>query len=128
MRIDGRIQSFDPRTGEPAGDSWRVDGWPRWISVSPHGDRMAVTHVDTETERSPQDGTTNERREIRLAIVAVQDERVIFDEPMLVDSQVLLDDGDLIGLEDNRMGRYETEPLARVGTVAGAAGVSRIHR
>ena len=47
---------------------------------------------------------------------------MIFDEPMLVGSQVLLDDGDLIGLEDNRMGRYETEPLARVGTVAGAAG------
>ena len=42
--------------------------------------------------------------------------------PSRLEAHVLLEDGDLIGLEDNRMGRYETDPLARVGTVPGAAG------
>ena len=27
----------------------------------------------------------------------------------------MLDDGELIGLEATRMGRYETDPLSRVG-------------
>ena len=31
-------------------------------------------------------------------------------------------DGDLIALEGNRMRRYEIDPLARIGTVPGAAG------
>ncbi len=51
VRVDGRIQGFDPQTGLSVSDSWRVDGWPVWISVAPSGDRMAVTHVDTETTR-----------------------------------------------------------------------------
>ena len=41
---------------------------------------------------------------------------------MRLEAHVLLDDGGLIGLEDNRMGRYETEPISRVGTFPGVAG------
>lgn len=119
---DGRIQAFDPQTGETDGDSWRVEGWPQWISVAPDGSRIAVKHWSDGTVRDG-DATTSERRGTSLAIVSAGDHRILYDEPMKLEGgHVLLENGDLIGLEDNRMGRYETEPLARVGTVPGAAG------
>ena len=33
----------------------------------------------------------------------------------------MLEDGELLGMEGARMGRYETDPLARVGTIPGSA-------
>jgi hypothetical protein len=119
---DGWIQTIDPRTGATEGDSWRLEGEPVWVSIAPDGDRIAVTYWS--------DGTTNDidnsssgRRGTWLAIVSAEDHhRILSEEPIVVREHVLLEDGDLIGLEDYRMGRYETEPLARVGTVPGAAG------
>ncbi len=122
VMADGRIQSVDPHTGEPEGDTWRVEGWPMWISISPDGDRIAVTHWSDGTASDGLDGTASTQEGTGLAIVSADDHRVLYDEPIVVDGQVLLADGDLIGLEDNRIGRYETEPLARVGAVPGAAG------
>ncbi|MFE6255820.1 BTAD domain-containing putative transcriptional regulator [Agromyces sp. NPDC057865] len=122
IRVDGRIQAFDPRTAEPASDSWTVDGFPVWLSISPNGERIAVTQWENEYSKSEADGITREQFALNVSIVETREHRVLFNEPMPVGAQVLLDNGDLIGLEDNRIGRYETEPLARVGTVAGAAG------
>ena len=119
VRRDGRIQAFDPQTGKSDGDSWRVDGWPQWVSVSPDGRLIAVKHGTA----GEVDATTSERRGTSLAIVSAADHRILYDEPMKLEGgHVLLENGDLIGLEDNRMGRYQTEPLTRVGTVSGAAG------
>lgn len=119
---DGRIQAFDPQTAEPADDSWTVGGWAEWLSISPDGDRIAVTHWETRFSLPEAEGFTSEQLVPHLSIADAADHRVVSEETMLVTAHVLLADGDLIGLEDNRIGRYETEPLARVGTVAGAAG------
>lgn len=122
IRTDGRIQPFDPQTAEPADDSWPVDGWAQWLSISPDGDRIAVTYSETDYSRSPTEGLTSVEQKQHLSIVDGADDRVLYDEKLPVYAQVLLANGDLIALEDNRIGRYTTEPIARVGTIAGAAG------
>jgi DNA-binding SARP family transcriptional activator/outer membrane protein assembly factor BamB len=123
IRTDGRIQAFDPQTGERAGDSWAVAGLADWISISPDGSRIAVTHRGDEMAFSEGVGfSTAEDLELHLSIADTEAGKVLYDEPMKVSGHVLLDDGELIGLEDNRIGRYQTDPLARIGTIAGAAG------
>ena len=123
IRTDGRIQAFDPQTGEAAGDSWAVAGLADWISISPDGTRIAVTHRGDEMEFAEGVGFfTTEDLELHLSIADLEKHKVLYDEPMKVTGHVLLEDGELIGLEDNRIGRYQTDPLARIGTVAGAAG------
>ena len=100
-----------------------VEGYPLWISVAPEGDRIAVTYWsdgDAEGDRG-HDRRANDRG-IRLAILSAEDHRILYDEPAEVEAHVMLEDGELIGMEGTRMGRYETDPLARVGTVPGAAG------
>jgi WD40 repeat protein len=122
VRTDGRIQAYDPDTARASDGSWRVSGWANGLSISPDGDRVAVTYWENEFPRSETEGLTSEQLELHLSIADAAEHRVLDDEVMLVSDHVLLADGDLIGLEDNRIGRYTTEPLARVGTVAGAAG------
>ncbi len=121
-RTDGRLQEFDPATGRPEGDSWRVEGFPLWLSVSPDGERLAVTHWITGPSFGLEDATLSARRDTRLAIVAADDHRVMSDRPFGASAHVLLADGDLIAMEGNRMGRFETDPFSRTGTVPGAAG------
>ncbi|MGW4930936.1 nSTAND1 domain-containing NTPase [Agromyces sp. NPDC004153] len=122
VRTDGRIQTYDPDTARASDDSWRVSGWANGLSISPDGDRVAVTYWENEFPRSETEGLTSEQLELHLSIADAAEHRVLYDEVMLVSDHVLLADGDLIGLEDNRIGRYTTEPIDRVGTVAGAAG------
>ncbi|NUT58784.1 MAG: hypothetical protein HOQ00_08085, partial [Agromyces sp.] len=123
IRTDGRIQAFDPQTAEATGGSWAVEGLADWISISPDGTRIAITHRGNEMGYAEGVGfSTAEDQEPYVAIADLQAQQVLYDEPMKVSAHVLLEDGGLIGLEDNRIGRYEIEPLARVGTVAGAAG------
>ncbi len=122
IRTDGRIQAFDPQTAEAADDSWPVDGWAQGLSISPDGDRIAITYAANEFARSETEGLTSEQLQRHLSIVDAAEHRVLYDEPMSSSEHVLLADGDMIGLEDNRIGRYTTEPIARVGTIAGAAG------
>jgi DNA-binding SARP family transcriptional activator/outer membrane protein assembly factor BamB len=123
IRTDGRIQAFDPVTAEAIGPSWAVEGLADWISISPDGTRIAVTHQGDEMGFAEGVGfSTAEDQQLYLAIADLQQQKVLYDEPMRATSHALLEDGELIGLEDNRIGRYETDPLARVGTVAGAAG------
>ena len=122
VRRDGHIQAVDPRSGRALGDAWRVDGFPTWISFSPDGERLAVTYWNGGSLQDIEETTASGDAAWWLAIVAPREHRVLFNERMKVPSHVLLEDGDLIGLEDNRMGRYETEPISRVGTVPGTAG------
>lgn len=123
IRTDGRIQTYDPQTAEATGGSWAVAGLADWISISPDGTRIAITHRGDEMGFAEGVGfSTTEGQELYLAIADPQKQKVLYDEPMKMSGHVLLEDGDLIGLEDNRIGRYATDPLARVGTVAGAAG------
>ena len=106
MRNDGSIQGFDPQTGELEGDSWRVTGWPAWISVAPNGERIAVMYWTARRRGRPRD-ERRERWEIRLAIVSTEDDRVLYDEPMVIGGHVMLEDGDLITMEDNRVRRCQ---------------------
>ena len=122
VRRDGRIQDVDARTGQTRGKSWRVEGFPTWISISPDGERLAITHWSDGTTRDIEDGTATSVGGWGLAIVSAAEHRVLYNEPLKIPSHVLLGNGDLIGLEDNRMVRYETEPISRVGSVPGAAG------
>lgn len=122
VRDDGRIQDLDPRTGAKEGESWRVEGRPEWISVAPDGDRIAVTHWSDGAPTDTADTSTSEREGIWLAILSAGDHRILYDEPTESEGHVMLEGGELIGMEGTRMGRYETDPLARVGTVPGATG------
>jgi DNA-binding beta-propeller fold protein YncE len=114
---DGLIQELDPRTGDLVGEPWRVDGYPLWISVAPEGDRIAVTYSIEPARRETADTS-----EIRLAILSAEDHRILSDEPAEIVAHVMLADGELLGVEGTRMGRYETDPFARVGSVPGTAG------
>ncbi|GAA1818044.1 BTAD domain-containing putative transcriptional regulator [Agromyces neolithicus] len=113
----GLIQERDPRTGDMVGEPWRVKGYPLWISVAPEGDRIAVTY---SIDGSPRE--TVDTSKIRLAILSAQDHRILYDEPAEIEAHVMLADGELLGMEGTRMGRYDTDPLARLGSVPGAAG------
>ena len=44
VMADGRLQAADALTGQLEGESWRVTGFPIWVSIAPDGDRIAVTH------------------------------------------------------------------------------------
>ncbi|WP_173924345.1 BTAD domain-containing putative transcriptional regulator [Agromyces sp. Marseille-P2726] len=123
IRTDGRIQAFDPQKVAAAGASWAVAGLADWISISPDDRRIAVTHRGDEMAYAEGVGfSTAEDQELHVSIADAETGKVLYDEPMKVSAHVLLEDGELIGLEDNRIGRYQTDPLARIGTVAGAAG------
>ena len=76
----------------------------------------------TYSDRLGRRRTTVDTSTIRLAILSAEDHRVLYDEPTEIEAHVMLADGELLGMEGTRMGRYETDPLARVGTVPGAAG------
>ena len=117
-----RIQDLDPRTGDEEGEAWYVEGFPLWISEAPDGDRIAVTHRIEGPPRETWDVPPSDHHGIRLAIVSAEDHRLLYDEPAAAEAHVMLENGELIGMEGTRMGRYETDPLARVGTVRGATG------
>lgn len=121
VREDGRIQELDPRTGDAKGESWRVEGFPQWISVAPGEDRIAVTHW-SDGVVTDKDTSTSEREGTWLAILSAEDHRILYDKPTEIGDHVMLGDGGLIGMEGTRMGRYLTDPFERVGTVPGAAG------
>lgn len=114
----GLIQELDPRTGDLVGEPWRVEGYPLWISVSPEGDRIAVTHSND----GPSPWETVDTSNLRLAILSAEDHRILSDDPTEIKAHVMLADGELLGMEGTRMGRYETDPLVGVGTIPGAAG------
>ena len=120
VRDDGWILELDPRTGDANGESWRVEGFPQWISVAPGEDRIAVTHWSDGTP-TDKDTSTSEREGIWLAILSTEDHRILYDQPTEIDAHVMLEDGELIGMDGARMGRYQTDPFERVGTVPGAA-------
>lgn len=122
VRDDGRIQEIDPRTGAKESGSWRVEGRPEAISFAPAGDLIAVTHWSDGSPSETNDTSTSAREGTWLAILSAEDHRILYDEPATMHAHAMLEDGELIGLEDTRIGRYETDPLARVGTVPGASG------
>ncbi|GAA1061057.1 nSTAND1 domain-containing NTPase [Agromyces bracchium] len=121
VREDGRIEEFDPQTGRGTGESWRVEGFPQWLSVAPGEDRIAVTHW-SDGSPSDKDTSTSAREGTWLAVLSGDDHRILYDEPTEVDAHVMLGGGELIGMEGTRMGRYRTDPVERVGTVPGAVG------
>lgn len=122
VRDDGRIQDLDPLTGDRKATSWRVEGRPDWISVAPEGDLIAVTHWSDGSVREIDDTSTSDRRGTWLAILSAEDHRLLYDEPTEIEAHVMIDGGELIGMEGTRMRRYETDPLVPVGTVPGASG------
>ncbi|MFE5672045.1 BTAD domain-containing putative transcriptional regulator [Agromyces sp. NPDC056523] len=124
VRTDAKIQEYDPETGRAIGDSWGVEGFPRWLSESPDGSRLAVMYWNDGLNSETTDTMMHGERGEFLAIVDLEDDahRILSTRPLDLKAQVLLDGGDLITLEDNRMGRFDTEPLSRSGTVPGAAG------
>ena len=122
VMADGRLQDADPLTGQLEGESWGVLGRPTWVSIAPDGDRIAVTHWSDGKASDLLDGTGSTQEGTWLAFVSADDHRLLDDPPATIEAHVLLDGGDLIALEGNRMRRYEIDPLARIGTVPGAAG------
>ncbi|WP_372459984.1 nSTAND1 domain-containing NTPase [Agromyces humatus] len=114
---NGLIQELDPRTGDVVGEPLAVDWSPLWISVAPEGDRMAMTYARPE----PPSATGKESK-FRLAILSAEDHRILYDEPVDIQAHVMLADGELLGMEGTRIGRYETDPLARLGSIPGAVG------
>lgn len=111
------IEEVDPLTGDVVGEPWSVDRVPLWISFAPEGDRIAMTYLVSGSPRDPVDTSM-----IRLAILSAQDHRILYDEPVDIQAHVMLAGGELLGVEGTRLGRYDTDPLVRVGSVPGAAG------
>jgi DNA-binding SARP family transcriptional activator len=122
VRGDGRIQDVEPRTGDVDGEPWQVEGVPDWISVAPEGDRIAVTYRGDGSLRAPDATSTSNGPQMRMAIVDARDHRILYDQPAAIEAHVMLQGGELIGIEDTRMGRYRIDPFARVETVPGATG------
>ncbi|GGI47387.1 DNA-binding SARP family transcriptional activator [Agromyces flavus] len=117
MDPEGRIVDLDSADLEPVGDPLAFDGWPIWFAKSPDGRRIAVTYFG-ESALAP-DGTPVSTH---VTIIDGDDGQVVEDRALFIGGTVILDDGRLIGLEDNRIGWYETDTLDRTGSLPGAAG------
>ncbi|BDZ56054.1 hypothetical protein [Agromyces marinus] len=117
MDPHGVITPLDAADLRPAGMPLERDGWPIWFAKSPDGERVSVSYF-VEPVRTA-DGTLTR---IRVDVLDPDDHRVISSEPLPAGGTVILDTGDLIGLEDNRIGRYESDGLSRVGSLTGTAG------
>ncbi len=124
VRRDARVQELDPETGEPTSEPLRVEGFPRWLAQSPDGTRLAVMYWNDGLNAGTSDLAHRGERGTSVAIVDVAGDtpRILAEQRLALSSQVLLDDGDLLALEDNRIGRFDAEPLTRTGSVPGAAG------
>ena len=85
-----------------------------WLSISPDGERIAVTHWENENAKT-QDGGRGRSSSSTCRSWTPLDHRVLSNKPMLGVAQVLLADGDLIGLEDNRIGTLR-DGAARQGS------------
>ncbi|WP_430645572.1 BTAD domain-containing putative transcriptional regulator [Agromyces sp. GXS1127] len=117
MGTDGSITPLDAADLRPVDEPLEVEGWPIWFAKSPDGARISVSSFG-EPELAP-DGTVVQTR---VAIMDSDASRIISSGPLGVGGTVLLDNGDLIGLEDNRIGRYRSEGLDRIGALTGTAG------
>jgi DNA-binding SARP family transcriptional activator/outer membrane protein assembly factor BamB len=106
---DNWIVRIDPVTGEQVGKPIVVDGLVIWLSESPDGRRLAITSF-------------SEERSDLLTMVDAASGEILRSEPLLTGPPVLLDDGSLIGSNDNRMMRIDTETYQQVGALPGTAG------
>nr|WP_268238587.1 PQQ-binding-like beta-propeller repeat protein [Agromyces flavus] len=122
LRDDGLIRELDPRTGRWAGDPWGTQGIPTWLSVAPDGDTIVVSHWSDGSPRENEDASASDQEGTWLAIFDAEDHRLRSDDPIALDAHVMLDDGELIGVQGTGMGRYTTDPLVRIGTLSGGTG------
>ncbi|WP_165314373.1 BTAD domain-containing putative transcriptional regulator [Agromyces protaetiae] len=108
---DGRLVPYDSATAEPNGPPIVVEGWPVWLSVSPDGRRVAITHVTDD-------------RELMLSIADASTGAILRSTRDGIGAHALFDDGTLIGANDNRILRMDTsrEPFIQTGTLPGGAG------
>jgi outer membrane protein assembly factor BamB len=107
---DDEIVRIDPATGEQVGKPIVVDGGINWLSESPDGRRLAITSY------------SDERDELLLTMVDVESGEITRSDPLSTGPPVLLDDGMLIGSQDNRMMQFDTETYEQVGSLHGTAG------
>ena len=106
---DDGIIRIDPETGEQIGEQIVVDGRVIWISESPDGRRLAIT------------SSSDERGDL-LTMVDVASGVITRSDQLFTGPPVLLDDGTLIGSQDNRMLRFDTDTYEQVGSLPGTAG------
>jgi DNA-binding SARP family transcriptional activator/outer membrane protein assembly factor BamB len=105
---EGTVVGIDPESGERVGEPIVVDGDVIWLSASPDGRRLAMLSID--------EGVT------LLTMVKVANGEVTRSEHLATGPPVLLDDGTLIGSQDNRMMRFDTDTYEQVGSLPGTAG------
>jgi hypothetical protein len=117
MDPEGRITDLDSVDLEPVSDPLAVDGWPIWYAESPDGERIVVTYFGEPAE-DPDGAPVS----TYATVIDGGDGRVLEDRALFIGGTVPLDDGRLIGLEDNRIGWYETDTLTRIGSLPGTAG------
>jgi hypothetical protein len=105
---DGVVR-IDPATGEQVGEPIVVDGRVIWLSESPDGRRLAILSFSEEPVGL-------------VSMVEVASGKVTRSEPLSTGPPVLLDDGTLIGSQDNRMLRFDMDTYEQVGSLPGTAG------
>ncbi|WP_353816236.1 hypothetical protein [Agromyces sp. SYSU T00266] len=111
------ISVLDARTFEPIGEPIELGGMPAWASAAPDGSRLGVTYfVDDVTMI---DGAVTP---FRLAIVDPATSEIVADEPVPFGAFILIGDGQLIGMNDDRVDRYGIDPIEKIGTLPGTAG------
>ncbi|MFC9920113.1 nSTAND1 domain-containing NTPase [Agromyces binzhouensis] len=111
------ISVLDARTFEPIGDPIDIGGMPAWASAAPDGSRLGITYFTDDATMI--DGEVSP---FRLAIVDPATSEILADERVPFGAFILIGDGQLIGMNDDRVDRYGIDPIEKIGTLPGTAG------
>ncbi|MGR0219469.1 nSTAND1 domain-containing NTPase [Agromyces sp. ZXT2-6] len=124
VRTDGRMRAIDPESGMPEGSTWRVDGFPVWVSSAPDGDPMAVSYLPDVRRREIGPEEPLPQAPLRVAVVSPANHAVRSDQLLALRAHVVMPNDELLGIGDHGIGRYRPDTLRGVVVSGAETGVS----
>lgn len=119
VRTDGRMRAIDPTSGAVEGPTWRLGGYPFWVSSAPDGDPLAVSYLPDVQRREIGPDEPLPRGPLRTAVLSGEDHAVRSDGPLELRAHAVLPNNELVGIGDAGIGRYRPDTLRGV-VVSGA--------